>query len=507
MESSELPVNSPLDHEFADRNGRSAGNAGDSLAAVEKRDKGEPIILEPGVRHDDWRITHPGLAAGSGEDGAPLLTGEELQNGISSGPTLEDFHAHSGQSNSSTRQFVQDQSTVLPPKSSSPVKAAPAPPSPPPLHTLPPASGLPKRRVRELRLDLRSLDAAALFTLESWRREILGMEKLDMEHPDSVWYKSAEPTPPPSPTPQPKRNPGRPRRSAGRSLGRPQKYPLNASTEPEIVELDRAEYESLAQALGQAESFPTELDTSEEPVTQHATIQHALAEPKDEQPRDTSEAHVVIHNTDQPDLPQVIEQLEPDAGEDEPLRSEAQQSYSEEGESERSPSPDVILHDLYDENPEADPDFEPPKEPTPKKLTAMESDSGVIKLKKNGEPAKKAGRKSLLSRLYGESGIPPVSSSDIGQADDTALPAKADLTAVVEPKKRRRRTVIAFVELPSRRRSSSRQSSVIESHPQLFTSPYKHVDFLPPDSPVLPLFEPEEGKVESEDEWDEFRDI
>ena len=66
------------------------------------------------------------------------------------------------------------------------------PPPPPATHALPPAG--PKRRIRELRLDLRTLDAAALFTLETWRREVLRLEKLDMEFPDSVWYKH-----PPSP--------------------------------------------------------------------------------------------------------------------------------------------------------------------------------------------------------------------------------------------------------------------------------------------------------------------
>ncbi|KAL7421569.1 hypothetical protein Q5752_003338 [Cryptotrichosporon argae] len=48
-------------------------------------------------------------------------------------------------------------------------------------------------------LYLRTLDAAALFTLETWRSDTLGLPKLDMEHPDSIYYRL--PTPERSPTP------------------------------------------------------------------------------------------------------------------------------------------------------------------------------------------------------------------------------------------------------------------------------------------------------------------
>lgn len=68
-------------------------------------------------------------------------------------------------------------------------------PSPEATHPLPPTG--PRRRVRELRVDLRSLDAAALFALEKWRRHVLQLEALPFDHPDSVWYQS-EPTPEPN---------------------------------------------------------------------------------------------------------------------------------------------------------------------------------------------------------------------------------------------------------------------------------------------------------------------
>lgn len=69
----------------------------------------------------------------------------------------------------------------------------------------PPAPGGTARCVRELRLDIRSLDPAALFELEEWRRAVLGLEELDMLAPQSKWYKQIE-------VPK-KRGRGRPRKS------------------------------------------------------------------------------------------------------------------------------------------------------------------------------------------------------------------------------------------------------------------------------------------------------
>ncbi|EJT45800.1 hypothetical protein A1Q1_05713 [Trichosporon asahii var. asahii CBS 2479] len=60
----------------------------------------------------------------------------------------------------------------------------------------PPPPGGSARFVRELRLDLRTLDSAALFELETWRREVLGLPPMDRIVPDSIWYQQVEPVPP-----------------------------------------------------------------------------------------------------------------------------------------------------------------------------------------------------------------------------------------------------------------------------------------------------------------------
>lgn len=82
----------------------------------------------------------------------------------------------------------------------------------------PPPPGPTNRCVRELRVDLRTLDPAALFELESWRRKVLSLQPLAMALPDSEWYKL------PSNSPPPKRRPGRPPRSL--------KATASASAEP-----------------------------------------------------------------------------------------------------------------------------------------------------------------------------------------------------------------------------------------------------------------------------------
>ncbi|KAL1405440.1 hypothetical protein Q8F55_009071 [Vanrija albida] len=83
----------------------------------------------------------------------------------------------------------------------------------------PPPPGPTSRCVRELRLDLRTLDPAALFELENWRRKELGLRPLAMSAPDSVWYK----VPSDSESPPPKHRRGRPSKS---------KTTASASVEP-----------------------------------------------------------------------------------------------------------------------------------------------------------------------------------------------------------------------------------------------------------------------------------
>ncbi|BEJ07432.1 hypothetical protein CcaverHIS641_0407010 [Cutaneotrichosporon cavernicola] len=75
----------------------------------------------------------------------------------------------------------------------------PEPRSPSPFSPVyPPPPGGSFHCVRELRLDLRTLDVAAIFELEVWRREVLSLDPLDQIVPDSKWYQAP---PPPKPKP------------------------------------------------------------------------------------------------------------------------------------------------------------------------------------------------------------------------------------------------------------------------------------------------------------------
>jgi len=210
VSSSELPLSSPEPEEAISRHRRA-------------EDKGEPVILEEGDTVEQYRARQEAgpSRANNAEEGA-------AQNGhISPAARGEATVATNGEC--STRQGSIPTDTLLTStalhqnerKSKSPTPPTtvrqPKRTSTTPPHNLPPTG--PKRRIRELRLDLRTLDAAALFALETWRRELLGLEKLGMEHPDSIWYKDPTPTPTPTPSPEPvKRKRGRPPRgSVGKS--------------------------------------------------------------------------------------------------------------------------------------------------------------------------------------------------------------------------------------------------------------------------------------------------
>jgi hypothetical protein len=207
VSSSELPLSSPEPEEAGSRRGK-----------VE--DKGEPVILEEGDTVERYRARQ-GAGPSKAAEEAPAQNGR-----ISPSTQREATAASNGEF--STQKDPRPTDTLL---TSTPIdpnvrrSKSPTPPttvrqpkhtSTTPPHNLPPTG--PKRRVRELRLDLRTLDAAALFALETWRRELLGLEKLGMEHPDSIWYKDPTPTPTPTPSPEPvKRKRGPPRGSVGKS--------------------------------------------------------------------------------------------------------------------------------------------------------------------------------------------------------------------------------------------------------------------------------------------------
>lgn len=92
----------------------------------------------------------------------------------------------------------------------------------------PPPPGGSARFVRELRLDLRILDSAALFELETWRREVLGLPPMDRIVPDSIWYQQIEP----EPVPKKKGRPTNAEREAAR-LEKAAKAAENGQLEPE----------------------------------------------------------------------------------------------------------------------------------------------------------------------------------------------------------------------------------------------------------------------------------
>jgi hypothetical protein len=137
--SSELPPGSPVEWETA-------------WQTPWGREKGEPVVLPEGVDVEGWKEQHG-------------LQGNSLHAKVDIFPQTDG----AGPSTLPEPNPIRPSLTIYP---------------------LPPSA--PERRVRELRLDIRSLDAAALFALETWRRQVLGLAKLEMEHPDSIWYKAVE---------------------------------------------------------------------------------------------------------------------------------------------------------------------------------------------------------------------------------------------------------------------------------------------------------------------------
>jgi hypothetical protein len=208
VSSSEIPLSSPEPEDSGS-------------GQMRAEDRGEPVILEEGNTVERYKARR---------EAGPSKAAEEApaQNGHISPSTQREATAASN-GESSTRKDPRPTDPLLTSTAIDQNKRrskSPTPPttvrqpkrtSTPPTHNLPPTG--PKRRVRELRLDLRTLDAAALFALETWRRELLGLEKLGMQHPDSIWYKDPTPTPTPTPSPEPvKRKRGRPPRgSVGKS--------------------------------------------------------------------------------------------------------------------------------------------------------------------------------------------------------------------------------------------------------------------------------------------------
>lgn len=340
-----------------------------------KEERGEPIILEEGMTMEEYLVQNPPRQAPSGNNGRNKLDDGYQNNsggtttllkGMPKGPNSQAGPSHVNGDYASTStptspntdppphhvETINDHIDVDPyhPEDSSrthssinPPLPANGPPSPIPSHTLPPSG--PKRRIRELRLDLRTLDAAALFALETWRRDMLGLKKLDLDHPDSIWYKGPAPASP-SPSPSPEEIPP-PSKKRGRLTKNESRV-----ADGDIIVVDEEEggegYETLMEALST----------------------HGMVVDKAE-------------NQGQADLPvqndTILEELQEAAGpggphdilmqESEPLfmESEGEEELEEEidmlEDSDREPSPDVILDDMFDRRDEEDPDFEPPPDP------------------------------------------------------------------------------------------------------------------------------------------------
>ncbi|WWD17487.1 hypothetical protein CI109_101928 [Kwoniella shandongensis] len=225
-----------------------------------------------------------------------------------------------------------------------------SPPSPPtPSHPLPPSG--PTRRVRELRLDLRTLDAAALFALETWRREILGLDRLNMDVPDSIWYK--DPTPTPSPPPPSTTSSVKPKKK----MGRPRKYPRPEDDEVRVV----GEGSSVGLEMDVDGVVDVDVIMTEEQAEGYKSLEEALHTngTVDRSNNDTHPAPV-LQTLDDPvkdginDVPIDIEKAGPNPT-----------STTFSPAQKRTPSPDVVLDDAYNEKETDDPDFVPPPEKPP----------------------------------------------------------------------------------------------------------------------------------------------
>ncbi|WWD02769.1 hypothetical protein V865_000811 [Kwoniella europaea PYCC6329] len=293
--------------------------------------------------------------------------------------TLKEQERSDTEVNTKTPSLSQTEEALkalqLPPPPSDP------PQSPIPTYPLPPIG--PTRKVRELRLDLRTLDAAALFALETWRREELGLEKLNMEFPDSVWYK--DPTPTPSPPPRSIYT------STGKKKGRPRKHrtPIVVDPEDETTETGlglqvgevNEEVQNGMMTEEQAKGYETPVNTlqvnreGDENVGPDEGTRTAIKVPdiletfgglaqKDEEvekedvlPAAMDDGAVRPREDDQNNSEPVpvdgVDHPQP------PVETEAGPSRT----TPLSPSPDILLNDIFNEKEDDDPDFIPPPSP------------------------------------------------------------------------------------------------------------------------------------------------
>ncbi|WWC61665.1 uncharacterized protein I303_104250 [Kwoniella dejecticola CBS 10117] len=401
VESSELPPGSPVSDSNIEEVNRKRGTSR------------EVVELEDGETIDGYWANRNGLDLVPDQqvaDGERLKLEDEIQATDLPTPITAGIPSITQTEDALKAIPPTGPQAEIPP---TPISANPADLSPPlPTHPLPP--GGPTRKVRELRLDLRTLDAAALFALETWRREELGLEQLSIEVPDSVWYKESTPTPTPSPPPRPT--------STGRNRGRPRK-----STEPMIITHDPncqaeavAEGEAEAEAdvdsvlgLSLGESQARNADTvMEEQIGTDNRVVKALKSNEDE--KASLHAAGQVNRSEVPDILEPIAELSRRAISEEagnstqipvstnldhpdgtsfddktaapvPIAGLATGDQFEAGPSSphartseqpdpvpaqepaeevpRTPSPDKLLNDIFNEKEDDDPDFIPPPSP------------------------------------------------------------------------------------------------------------------------------------------------
>lgn len=230
-------------------------------------------------------------------------------------------------------------------------------PSPEATHPLPPSG--PRRRVRELRLDLRTLDAAALFALEKWRRQVLQLESLPFENPDSIWYQNEpEPEPEAEPVEEPDSPVEKPARRSRKST-KSTSVQVELEAEPS-VQVETAYQGQVAEVLELAESImpPTEVIGTE---TMNGV--EAFDAMVDDLESITSSERVP-HRSDANGVTSENVDVDQRGG----ARVETAQTHPathqpHEKVLSRSPTPDQLLPDGFDVNANDDSDYAP--EPTP----------------------------------------------------------------------------------------------------------------------------------------------
>jgi hypothetical protein len=343
ISSSELPLSSPSPEPEAEPTEENV-----ERRKKRKLEKGKPVILDEGDTVEGYKAR--GESAIAVEAETTKEGGDENVATRGDESTISNGDGSSAIQSKSNDTLLTSTGPDTRPRSPSPpttVKPPPRTKSPPAPHTLPPSG--PKRRIRELRLDLRTLDASALFALETWRRELMGLEKLKMEHPDSIWYK--DPTPNPTPEPEPSPEPVAERRKAGRS-GKGDRKSKSESRTPAVDETEGHEESR--------EGLEVDVDVDMEEAAIASLVEGDTGQTVEQE---------TVHEVEAFD--NLVDGPEPSLAEAEPANtnespSPATKTTPAEKEPTPPPSPDIIVVDGYNHNQE-DSDFSPEPSPEPVK--------------------------------------------------------------------------------------------------------------------------------------------